>query len=381
MERPPGLVNNYVAQCDSRSKEIPREQSLSAKQESDIYYGKRKQSLRARYVYGFIFLATNLFAWFIRDYGHKILASFHRIVAFCGIKGDDCFHAGGVLRVSFGSSIYFLFMFVTTFRASKLHGARNSWHSSWWILKFVLYLAAMMISFIMPAYFIQLYGEVARIGAGIFLLLQLISVIHFISWCDSHWKPDLQSKQNGFWGLLLSAILYTATFSGIVLMYFKYAPDTSCTLNIFVITWTVILVNVMMIVSLHSKINRGLLSSALMGLYTVFLCWSAIQSEPPIEKCNMQKEMDDNIDMTTILSFLIGICVIVMATFSTGIDSKAFQFSKDEVQLKMTSLISMMCSISYFHWEQCILQCYSLAGKCTTQPENGALMSVGPVPG
>lgn len=54
------------------------EEPVSAMQDNDAYSVKRKQSLQARYVYGFIFFTTNLFAWFIRDYGHKIFARLHR---------------------------------------------------------------------------------------------------------------------------------------------------------------------------------------------------------------------------------------------------------------------------------------------------------------
>lgn len=38
------------------------------------YYQERQNSLRARYVYGTIFLIINLCAWFIRDYAQKALA-------------------------------------------------------------------------------------------------------------------------------------------------------------------------------------------------------------------------------------------------------------------------------------------------------------------
>lgn len=34
---------------------------------------EKKKSLRVRYFYGIIFLIINLIAWFIRDYGQKIL--------------------------------------------------------------------------------------------------------------------------------------------------------------------------------------------------------------------------------------------------------------------------------------------------------------------
>lgn len=41
---------------------------------STDYSVDKKNSLRARYVYGLIFLITNLLAWLIRDYGQKVLA-------------------------------------------------------------------------------------------------------------------------------------------------------------------------------------------------------------------------------------------------------------------------------------------------------------------
>lgn len=55
-------------------------------------------------------------------------------------------------------------------------------------------------------------------------------------------------------GLFLSTIFYIASFFGIILMYYLYALESTCVINIFFITWTAILVKVMMIVSLHSKV-------------------------------------------------------------------------------------------------------------------------------
>ncbi|KAI9195366.1 hypothetical protein LWI28_014194 [Acer negundo] len=198
---------------------------------------EKSKSLRARYIYGILFLVTNLSAWFIRDYAQKVLPQLH-------------------------------------------------------------------FPFFFPSDYIQLYGELARAGAGIFLVLQLVSVIEFIAWWNKYWMPDQERKQR-----------------------------LACSLNIFFVTWTAILLVVMMVISLHSMVNRGLLSSGIMASYIVFLCWSAIRSEPANEICNAQKQVNGNGDWTTILSFLIAICAIVMATFSTGIDSQSFQFRKDKVQL------------------------------------------------
>ncbi|CAK7336190.1 unnamed protein product [Dovyalis caffra] len=254
--------------------EVPQGEVNSRLEQKRIDYSKeKKKTLQARYIYGIIFLIINLKAWFFRDYGQKVLSHFN--------------------------------------------------------------------------------SELARVGAGIFLVLQLVSVIEFITWWNNYWMPDEQEKKSCSLGLFISTVFYIATVCGIVVMYALYGRRLECSLNIFFITWTAILLIVMMAMSLHSKVNRGLLSSGIMASYLAFLCWSAIRSEPASDNCNKQKANGDS-DWTTILvkpknlsaclqfhllgvfqtvvSFLFAIGAIVMATFSTGIDSQSFQFRKDHDQ-------------------------------------------------
>ncbi|XP_074307072.1 uncharacterized protein LOC141642245 isoform X2 [Silene latifolia] len=260
------------------------------------------------------------------------ITTLSQVLRACGESGRDCIQTIGVLRISFGCFMFFFLMFLTTVRTSKLHDIRNAWQSGWWPVKVILLVIAMTSSFFIPSEFIHLYGEFARIGAGVFLALQLISVIEFIAWWNKYWMPDEKTKQSCSLGLLMSTVLYAASVCGVGMLYILYVPRSSCTLNIFFIVWTGVLLLVMMLVSLHSKVNRGLLSSGLMASYVVFLSWSAIRSEPAEDKCSPQKEMNGHYDWITIISFFFGLCAIVMATFSTGIDSESFQFRKDKVQ-------------------------------------------------
>ncbi|KAA8548489.1 hypothetical protein F0562_000244 [Nyssa sinensis] len=329
------VVEAKMVEIKPRNSEVVpwAEQTGPLEQKSVECSVERKKSLRARYSYGIIFLLINLIAWLVRDYGQRVFPQLHYLKA-CGIGGRDCFCTMGVLRVSLGCFIFFFIIFLTTCKTSKLYEARSTWHSGWWALKFVLLIVSLVIPFFIPSDFVQLYGELARVGAGIFLLLQLISVIEFITWWNNYWMPNERRRQSCFFGLFMSTLFYIASLCGIVVMYSLYAPGPSCTLNIFFITWTAILLVVMMVISLHSKVNRGLLSSGIMASYIVFLCWSAIRSEPATDKCSPQKQESGHVDWTNVLGFLIGICAIVIATFSTGIDSQSFQFRKDEVQLE-----------------------------------------------
>ncbi|CAN1278824.1 Serine incorporator 3 [Linum perenne] len=296
----------------------------------DYSMAKRK-SLRARYVYCIIFLITNLKAWFFRDYGQQVLSRFNYIKA-CGVDGEHCCQTLGVLRVSLGCFIFFISMLFTTLKTRKLYEARSCWHSEWWWAKVFILIVSMAAPFFFPSNHIQVYGELARVGAGVFLVLQLVSVIEFITWWNNYWMPDEGKNQNCSFGLFMSTIIYIASFSGILGMYIFYGHRLECALNIFFITWTAVLLTVMMAISLHSKVNRGLLSTGIMASYLIFLCWSAIRSEPASDKCNNQTQTHGKSDWTTIVSFLIAIGAIVMATFSTGMDSKSFQFRKEEME-------------------------------------------------
>ncbi|XP_039138648.1 membrane protein TMS1-like [Dioscorea cayenensis subsp. rotundata] len=131
---------------------------------------RKKQSLRARYVYGFVFFATNILAWVLRDYGNIVSDELHYL-RICRKKEEDCSHSKGVLRVSLGCFIFFSFMFFTTLGTRKLNQIRNSWHSNWWILKLVLYLLSVMVSFLIPDVYIHIYGEIATYRCRVILIL------------------------------------------------------------------------------------------------------------------------------------------------------------------------------------------------------------------
>ncbi|XXG63751.1 hypothetical protein AAC387_Pa05g1863 [Persea americana] len=284
----------------------------------------------ARFVYGLMFLITNLFAWMVRDYGHGALSELERLKGCQG--GRDCLGTEGVLRVSLGGFIFYFIMFLSTVGTTKLNDPRDSWHSGWWSAKILMLIALMVLPFFVPSAFIQFYGKFAHFGAGVFLLIQLISIISFITWLDDCCHSEKYADKCHVQVLIISIAAYVASLLGIVMMYVWYAPKLSCLLNICFITWTVVLIQLMTCVSLHSKVKGGLLTPGLMGLYIVFICWCAIRSEPPTETCSNKAEAAMKADWLTIISFIIALLAMAIATFATGIDSKSFQFKKEEAQ-------------------------------------------------
>ncbi|KAM3347681.1 hypothetical protein ACQJBY_021550 [Aegilops geniculata] len=286
--------------------------------------------MMARYVYALIFLVTNLLAWTVRDYGHSALGELRRLKGCQGAR--YCLGAEGVLRISLGCFLFFFVMFLSTMKTRKVHDCRNSWHSEWWPVKIALWMALTAVPFFAPSPLIQLYGKVAHFGAGAFLVIQLISVTRFITWLNDCCRSELNLKRCHMQVLVVSIVTYVGSILGIVLMYVWYAPTSACKLNILFITVTLALVQLMTFVSVNSKVKAGYLAPGLMGIYIVFLCWSAIRSEPHTEICNRKAEVATSADWLNIASFVIAVIVVVAATFSTGIDSKCIQFKSAETE-------------------------------------------------
>ncbi|CAH9109575.1 unnamed protein product [Cuscuta europaea] len=290
----------------------------------------------ARYVYGFMFMIVNLLAWAIRDYGSILMKEMKRVKDCNG--GADCLGTEGVLRISFGCFMFYFVMFLSTAGTLKLNGCREKWHSGRWLSKMGMMLALIILPFLLPIEIISIYAEVAHFGAGVFLLIQLVSVISFITWLNDCCHSKKHGDRCHIHVMIFSTVAYIICLLGIILMYVWYTPEPSCLLNIFFISWTLALLQVMTSVSLHPKVNAGFLTPGFMGLYIVFLCWSAIRSEPPEEKCIRKAQgASSKADALTIISFIVAVLAIVVATFSTGIDSNCFQvqFWKDsEVQVE-----------------------------------------------
>ncbi|XP_073393169.1 uncharacterized protein [Physcomitrium patens] len=279
--------------------------------------------MAARYMYGLLFLLSNILAWIVRDYSLKKYHLFHYLK---GCRSSlDCVGSDGVLRLSFGCFMFFSFMFLTTVGTSSTKDPRDSWHSGWWPIKTLGWAALMVMPFLIPPHYIAIYGEIARFGAGIFLVIQLVSFINFIYFWNEEW---LNEKYEHIWRvpmILVSAVCFMASLFTIGVMIAWFVTSKDCKLNVFFISSTLCLVLFTTLLSVNSKVNAGLLTSGLMAVYIVFLCWSAIMSEPLSSTCRIHPHPSGGkYDWLTIVEFVVGFGAISLATFTTGVHFRSF---------------------------------------------------------
>lgn len=67
--------------------------------------------------------------------------------------------------------------------------------------------------------------------------------------------PNGSFECSHIYGMLLATSAYVVCILGVILMFIWYAPQPSCLLNIFFITWTLVLLQLMTSVSLHPKVG------------------------------------------------------------------------------------------------------------------------------
>uniref|UniRef100_K7MAP9 Serine incorporator 3 n=1 Tax=Glycine max TaxID=3847 RepID=K7MAP9_SOYBN len=152
------------------------------------------------------------------------------------------------------------------------HGSElGKFHHGGWTAKIVIWLLLVVLAFFLPDAVILVYGIfIAKFGAGLFLLIQVIILLDFThTWNDAWVEKDEQK-----WYIALLAVsvgCYIAAFTGSGILFFWFNPSGyDCSLNIFFFVMTMILAFVFAIIALHPQVNGSLLPSAVISLYCAY---------------------------------------------------------------------------------------------------------------
>ena len=264
----------------------------------------------ARWLYLSGFLASALVSWALRDYGSPALKFAPAMAKGCSSSGSGsgssaggaaallsfssaatatCLGKSAVLRVSFGSTLFFAAHAVALLCVTRRGNPRLSFHTGCPPLQLAAWAALVGSGFALPAAAVSGFGHVARIGAGLFVLLQALIQIEFVFAANSFLVERSEEGSPVAAALLVlgSLLLFAAALAGLVVLFLFWAPRASCSLSTLVLAETLILIMVFTFVSLTPCRQKaaGLFTSAAMAAWTVYLAWGALASLPPGFKC------------------------------------------------------------------------------------------------
>uniref|UniRef100_A0A383VJK9 Serine incorporator n=1 Tax=Tetradesmus obliquus TaxID=3088 RepID=A0A383VJK9_TETOB len=292
----------------------------------------------ARVAYSFLFFLAIVISWIMRDFARPLIEKIPWIMrAATGFEpSDKWFGQQAVYRISMGNFLFFGCMSAALLGV-KYKGERRGQllqHGNW-VIKLVVWIAFNALPFLFPNGLVQAYGWAARFGSGLFLIIQMIILLDFTqSWNDA-WVAHGEQDERWLYGLLgltVTCFAGVLAISGVLFYFFKPAGAGSCSLNVFLITASLLLCIGFSGLSLLPMARNGsLFPSSTTALYIMYLCYSALQSEPRDYECNgLGHRLNAASGSTLVIGMLVTLLSVVYSALRAGSNTSLFMLDDED---------------------------------------------------
>lgn len=317
------------------------------------------------YFVGFVIFA--IVSWIFRDYSDKIFQNIKGLDECLGIQDNAtggqqatgvgaCIGKGAVLRISFGSFLFFAAHFVVLLGVTKRTNWRRVLHTGCWPLQLFFWVLLIFLCFLMPNSTFSGYSQFAKICGGVFLVLV---VLIFVDWFYMINEYLLVRIDNAYARLALvlgSTLFYLGSIIAIGFLYHVYAPSASCSVNILFITLTLIgaVIYTAISISPWRPQSAGLFTSGAVFIYCTYLCWGALSSQPG-SKCVPVNATSLPIQ---ILGFILAIVSVLFTTWDAGSQDKAFIRDIERLEVGEAEEDDLPYNPAFFHAVFALASCY-----------------------
>ncbi|XP_021200408.2 probable serine incorporator isoform X1 [Helicoverpa armigera] len=259
------------------------------------------------------------------------------------IPGDfkvDCDKAVGYLavyRICFAACLFFVLMALITIGVKSSKDPRAGVQNGFWGIKYLLVIGGIIGAFFIPeGQFALTWMVFGMIGGFCFIVIQLILIIDFAhSWAERWVSNYEESQSRGWYAALLLAMLtaYALALIGVVLLYVYYTKSSGCELSKFFISINLILVVIASGISILPSVQEhqprsGLLQSAVVSLYVMYLTWSALSNAS--KECNSITggSNESSFDKQSIIGLAIWVCSVLYSSIRTASSSSKITMSE-----------------------------------------------------
>ena len=233
-----------------------------------------------------------------------------------GKSGDQenvCLGVGAVMRISFTLAIFHLILGLICLCPSKI---TNTINEGAWPIKFLIVLGLFAVSFFIPEVFFKYYGYIAKGSSLIFIVFQILMLVDIAYAWNDKWLGIYDSTEEGSgtercWGIIL--IIFTLIFFGgaIGMSVFLYLEYDSRTGDIILISMCIAAAVAYTGLSASPLVEHGsIFTCSIIFLFTIFLTWSALLSEP----CEADGECESS-NADTLTQVFIGLGFMLLALF------------------------------------------------------------------
>ncbi|CZT23786.1 related to TMS1 protein [Ramularia collo-cygni] len=257
--------------------------------------GKCSSSIATRIAYAFILLLNSLLSWVLLTPWavHKLQGILLDYVTI-NCAGHDCFGFAAVHRINFALGLFHFVLAMLLLGVTSSKDKRASIQNGWWGPKILVWLGLIVLSFLIPNRFFEVWGNyVALAGAILFLLLGLVLLVDLAHTFAEYCIEKIEDTDSGMWrGILIGSTLgmYLGSIALTIVMYIFFA-GSGCSMNQAAITVNLVFLLGISVLSIHPAIQAsnpraGLAQAATVSIYCTYLTMSAVAMEPDDKNCN-----------------------------------------------------------------------------------------------
>ncbi|XP_047090836.1 probable serine incorporator [Lolium rigidum] len=273
----------------------------------------------ARLAYCGLFAASLILSFLLRQFAAPLLQQIPWINTFDQTPPEEWFQMNAVLRVSLGNFLFFATFALTMIGVKDQNDQRDAWHHGGWIAKFAVWAVLVILMFFVPNVVVTIYEVLSKFGSGLFLLVQVVMLLDFTNnWNDSWVEKDEKKWEIALLVVTVACYLSTFAFSGVLFMWFNPSGQ-DCGLNVFFIVLTIILAFAFAVIALHPQVNGSVMPASIISVYSAYLCYTGLSSEPDDYACNGLHRHSKQVSMSSlILGMLTTVLSVVYSAVRVG---------------------------------------------------------------
>ncbi|OTA90282.1 hypothetical protein M434DRAFT_398061 [Hypoxylon sp. CO27-5] len=257
--------------------------------------GKCGNSVATRIGYALLLLVNSILSWImLTPWAIEKLQHLTFDYVKINCPNGQCTGWLAVHRINFALGLFHLIFAGLLFGVASSKNPRASLQNGFWGPKIIAWIAFIVMSFLIPDAFFQVYGNyIAFIGAMLFLILGLILLVDLAHTWAEYCLEQIENTDSKIWrGVLIGSTLgmYFASLAMTIVQYCFFARG-NCAMNQAAITINLLLWLIISFISIHPTVQEynpkaGLAQAAMVAVYCTYLTMSAVSMEPDDKQCN-----------------------------------------------------------------------------------------------
>lgn len=240
------------------------------------------------YTLGFIFSCVLLMPFFQNLLHNKALYCEHNLSFMKCMFQHPTFI--GLYRTLATMATFFLLMCLLLINVNTRNSRRDVIQNGCWISKFILIALLYLFYTKLPGKTSKIWVYVGLLSTFWFTVVQLFCLIDAMAIVHASWNQTRSSKSIVVSSTSYASFLYFLSAAAFTCFYIYFTQNSSCKVNRMFISINLVLCFASTIISIHPIVRSGgLLRSAVVTSFCMYLTWSALNYDPN-EKCNPMAE-------------------------------------------------------------------------------------------